>query len=264
MKAIGIDIGHLTTKAVIMEDGELLGTAVVPSAEEAERSARAALKEAAKAAGLDTKDRLFVVTTGTEAKEVSFSHKQKSLTTCLARGVARELPGVRLVVNVGAESSTIVRINERGRVTDWANHDKCAAGTGLFLQQMAKLLEMPIEEMAASSIRAERGADITPTCAVFAESEVISHVHRVPPTPREEIARGIFESVVSRLMSMAKRIGISREVTITGGVALNLGLVKALETELGFNVLVGARPQLTAAFGAAVLAQESIEKGMTP
>jgi predicted CoA-substrate-specific enzyme activase len=265
MKAIGIDIGHLTTKSVVMEeDGTVLGTAVVPSAEEPERSARAALKEAARAAGRSSRDGFFLVTTGTEAKEVSFSHKQKSLTTCLARGVARELPAARLVVDVGAESSTIVRINERGRVTDWANHDKCAAGTGIFLQQMAKLLEMSLEEMAAVSVTAAKGADITPTCAVFAESEVISHIHRVPPTPRDEIARGIFESVVSRLMSMAKRIGVSREVAVTGGVALNAGLVKALEREFGFPVLVGESPQLTAAAGAAVLALESIEKGMAP
>ncbi len=264
MKAVGIDIGHLTTKAVVMESGAVLAEAVTPSAEEAGLSARAALDEACKSIGLNLDGDAYIVATGNEAKEVSFSHAAKSLTTCLARGVARELPAARLVIDVGAESSTVVRINERGRVTDWANHDKCAAGTGLFLTQMAKLLEMPVEEMAAVSIGAAKGADITPTCAVFAESEVISHIHRVPPTPRDEIALGIFESVVSRLMSMAKRVGISREVAVTGGVALNAGLVKALEKELGFPVLVGEQPQLIAATGAAVLAQESLDKGRTP
>lgn len=264
MKAVGIDIGHLTTKAVVTESGAVLAAAVVPSAEEAEKSARAALDEACRTAGLSLEGDAFIVATGNEAKEVAFSHGQKSLTTCLARGVSRELPAARLVIDVGAESSTVVRINERGRVTDWANHDKCAAGTGLFLTQMAKLLEMPLEEMAAVSIGAARGADITPTCAVFAESEVISHIHRVPPTPRDEIALGIFKSVVSRLMSMAKRVGVSREVAVTGGVALNKGLVRALEKELGFPVLVGERPQLTVAYGAAVLAQESLDKGMAP
>jgi predicted CoA-substrate-specific enzyme activase len=260
MKAVGIDIGHLTTKAVVMENGAVLAAAVVPSAEEAQLSARAALD----ATSLSLDGDAYIVATGNEAKQVSSSHGQKSLTTCLARGVSREFSDARLVIDVGAESSTVVRLNDRGRVTDWANHDKCAAGTGLFLTQMAKLLEMPVEEMAAVSIGAAQGADITPTCAVFAESEVISHIHRVPPTPRDEIALGIFESVVSRLMSMAKRVGVTREVAVTGGVALNKGLVKALEKELGFEVLVGEQPELTAATGAAILAQEALDRGMKP
>lgn len=264
MKAIGIDIGHLTTKVVIMDNGRELGSAVVSSGENAESSARTALDEACQLASLSPQDDAFIVATGNNAKEVAFSHQHKALTTCLARGTARELPEARMVIDIGAESSTVVKLNERGRVTDWANHDKCAAGTGLFLEQMAKLLEMPLAAMAEISLTAEKGADITPTCAVFAESEVISHIHRVPPTPREEIVLGIYQSVVSRIMSMCKRVGITREITVTGGVALNTGLVKALEQELGFGLLVAEKPVFLAAAGAAVLARESLDKGMTP
>ncbi len=260
-KAIGIDIGSLTTKAVIMENGSVLASALVPSGDEAETSARAALDEATRLAGISLNGDACIVTTGLNAKEITFKDQQKAITTCLARGVAYRLPSARLIVDIGAESSTVVKINDRGRVADWANHDKCAAGTGLFLQQMAKLMEVPLQEMAEISLNAEKGADITPTCAVFAESEVISHIHRVPPTPKAEIALGIFDSVVSRIMSMCKRVGIAREVAMTGGVALNRGIVHALERELGFGVLIAEEPQFVAAAGAAVLAQEAIDKG---
>ena len=260
-KAIGIDIGSLTTKAVIMENGAVLASALVPSGDEAETSARAALDEALRLASIPPDGDACIVTTGLNSKEITFKDQQKAITTCLARGVARSLPTARLIVDIGAESSTVVKINDRARVADWANHDKCAAGTGLFLEAMAKIIELPIAEMAELSLTAAKGADITPTCAVFAESEVISHIHRVPPTPKAEIALGIFDSVVSRIMSMCKRVGITREVAVTGGVALNRGIIHALERELGFDVLIADDPLFVAAAGAAVLAQEAIDKG---
>jgi len=117
--------------------------------------------------------------------------------------------------------------------------------------------------MAALSLEAEGRADITSTCAVFAESEVISHVHREPPTPKEDIVAGIYYSVVSRVISLCKRIGIERDVAVTGGVGLNKGLVKILEDELGLGILVPEQPQLVAALGAAVVAQENIDKGVS-
>jgi len=122
---------------------------------------------------------------------------------------------------------------------------------------------MPLEEMSKLSLQAKSRADITSTCAVFAESEVISHVHREPPTPKEEIIAGIYFSVVSRIISLCKRIGIEQDVAAIGGVVLNRGLVKILEEELGFGVLVPEAPQLVAALGAAVIAQENIEKGFS-
>jgi (R)-2-hydroxyacyl-CoA dehydratese activating ATPase len=166
-----------------------------------------------------------------------------------------------MVIDIGAETSTIVKINERGRVNDWGNQDKCAAGTGIFLGQMAKLMLLPLEKMSELSLQAKEAADITNTCAVFAESEVISHIHRDPPTPMENVIAGIFASTVSRLMVICKRVGIQKEVAACGGVALSRGIIKQLEKELGFGVLVPEEPQTVAALGAAILAQESIEKG---
>ena len=161
---------------------------------------------------------------------------------------------------MGAESSTVIKVNERGRISDWANHDKCAAGTGIFLQQMAKLMQIPIEEMAELSLQANSKADISSTCAVFAESEVISHVHREPPTPKADIVAGIYFSVMSRVISLCKRIGIEKDVAAVGGVALNRGLVKILEEELGVSVMVPPTAQLVVALGAAIIAKENMEK----
>jgi len=262
MRTLGIDVGSLTTKAVILADNDILASTIIVSGDEAELSARAAVEEVLNKAGLTFDNDLYVVSTGVGGKLVSFSQQQKAITTCLARGTHYLFPAARMIIDMGAESSTIIKINERGRVTDWANHDKCAAGTGVFLQQMAKLMKMPLAEMSELSFQASSWPDISSTCAVFAESEVISHVHREPPTPMEEIAAGIYFSVVSRIVSLSKRIGIEKDVTAVGGVALNSGLIRILQEELGVGVLVPNNPQIVAALGAAIIARENIEKGI--
>jgi len=261
MKALGIDVGSLTTKAVIIDNDVILACSIVHSADEVESSAKAAMEEALNLAGVSSTNDLYFVSTGVGGKYVSFSHKKKTITTCLARGISCLVPSARTTIDMGAESSTVIKVNERGHLIDWVNHDKCAAGTGVFLQQMAKLMQMPVEEMSKLSLQAKSKADISGTCAVFAESEVISHVHRDPPTPKEEIIAGIHFSVVSRIISLCKRIGIERDVSVVGGVALNTGLVKIMEEEMGFRILVPERPQIVAALGAAVIARENIEKG---
>jgi len=262
MKALGIDIGSLTTKAVILDDSRIIASSVIATGEEAEQSARAAVGEVLKQAGLKLDGGVAIVSTGVSIKDLFPGQQSKSLTTCLARGIYRLFPSVRTSIDMGAESSTVIRVNERGRLNDWVNQDKCAAGTGIFLQQMARLMQIPLVEMAMLSLQAKGRADISSTCAVFAESEVISHVHREPPTPKEDIVAGIYYSVVSRVVSLCKRIGIERDVAVTGGVALNRGLVKILEGELGLAVLVPEKPQLVAALGAAVVAQGNIERGI--
>ena len=263
MRTLGIDIGSLTTKAVVLADDGIVTSVVIMSGDEAEESARLAMEQALSGAGMGQGSELCIVTTGTGGKSVSFSQEQKATTTCLARGARFLFPTTRMVIDMGAESSSVLRLNERGRVSDSAGQDKCAAGTGIFLQQMAKLMQMPLEEMSALSSRAKGRASITNTCAVFAESEVISHVHRDPPTPKEDIIAGIYYSVVSRIMTLCKRVGIERDVAVVGGVALNTGLVAVLEKELGFEVMVPDAPQIVSALGAAILARESVEKALS-
>lgn len=259
MKALGIDIGSLNTKVVILGDHDVLSSVIVSSGDEPEPAAREAIDKALTQANLSFND-LYIVSTGIGGKSISFSQQQKAITTCLARGTSYILPSARMTIDMGAESTTVVKLNQRGRVTDWTTHDKCAAGTGIFLQQMAILMQMSLEEMAVLSLNAGSAADITSTCAVFAESEVISHVHRDPPTPKEEIAAGIYQSVVSRVTALCKRIGIEKDVAIVGGVAHNRGIVNALEKGLHFELLVPDKPQWVGAIGAAILAQESLER----
>ena len=254
MKAAGLDIGSLTTKAVLLDGDKIASSVIIASGEEAESTARDAVVQL----GCNGATDVYVVSTGIGGKSISLGKQQKSITTCLARGIHNLFPAARMLIDLGAESISIIKINDRGRISDWLGHDKCAAGTGIFLQQMAKLMQMPLEEMATISLKAKGAAEITSTCAVFAESEVISHVHRDPPTPREEIVAGIYSSLVSRVMALAKRVGIEKEVAVSGGVALNTGLIKALEKELGFAVLVPEKPQLVAALGAAIIAGENI------
>ena len=250
MKTLGIDIGSLNVKAVVLGDGNILGADIGTPGDDIEAGARTVLKTASDRAGISL-DSLPLVATGVGAKQVSFTPQQKSVTTCLARGIRHLFPSARLAIDMGAESTTVIKINQKGRLADWANHDKCASGTGLFLQQMSKLMGMPLEEMSRLSLKTKSPADITSTCAVFAESEVISHIHRDPPTPMEDIIAGIYYSIVSRIMSLCKRVGIEKDVAVAGGVALNDGLVKVLEKELGFEVLRPESPQNVAALGAA-------------
>jgi (R)-2-hydroxyacyl-CoA dehydratese activating ATPase len=259
MKALGLDMGSLNVKAVILDGSGPLASTLMPAGEGSEATARLAVDEVIKKAGL-TADGWYIVSTGIGGKAVTFSQQQKAMTTCLARGVHHLFPTAHLVIDMGAETSTILKVNDRGRVTDWAGQDKCAAGTGMFLQAMSKVMQVNLEEMAEFSLRAKKRADITGTCAVFAESEVISHIHRVPPTPKEEIIAGIHASMVSRVMGLLKRLGIEREVAVVGGVARNRGLIDILEKELGFKVLVPENPEMVAALGAAILAKEGIEK----
>jgi (R)-2-hydroxyacyl-CoA dehydratese activating ATPase len=260
MQAVGIDIGSQTTKAIIYNGNGSFASVIALSGDDPEISAKGAIEELLKKSGTNLND-TYITATGVGSRAFSRANQQKGITTCLARGISHINPNIRLAIDIGAESTTIIKVNERGKLSDYANHDKCAAGTGLFIQQMAKLMKMSMEEMSRSSLSAKNRAEISNTCAVFAESEVISHVHRVPPTPKEEIIAGIFSGVVSRIMTLCKRVGIKQEVSVVGGVALNVGLVHIIEEELGFTVIIPGEPQTVSALGAALLSREAIEKG---
>ena len=265
MIAVGLDAGSLSTKAVVMDGGGILASAVVQSSDSAEASARTALDQALAKAGLGRDREAYVVSTGAGGKAVSFSRQSKAITTCLARGVHFLLPEARTAIDMGAETITVVRINERGRVSDYGNQDKCAAGTGIFLQQMARVLRLSMDEMSGVAAGARGRVEITGTCAVFAESEVISHIHRDPPTPVEDIVAGIYRSMVCRVMAQLQRLGVKREVAVTGGVAANRGLVGILDEEVGrilgeeaSRILVPPSPELAGAIGAALIARETM------
>ncbi len=257
MLPLGLDIGSQSTKGVILEDGRVLASVVIPSDDEAEISAKKVIEEISSHLGANGD--FYIVSTGMGGKGVTSARQQKAITTCLARGVHFLFPTARMAIDMGMESSTVVKVSEMGRLLDWANHDKCASGTGIFLQQMAKLMQVSLEEMSDLSLQAKSRAEISSTCAIFAESEVISHVHRVPPTPRDEIVAGIYYSVVSRTVSLCKRMGIQKDIAACGGVSLNKGIIKLLEKELNLEVLIPEDPQIVGALGAAIIARDNMD-----
>lgn len=251
MPAAGIDVGSLTTKAVILDDGRILGRSIVLSSEEAEVTARKALEEALKQAELPWEQLTSIVATGSGRKFITFAPKQKTSISCLAKGINLVCPSVRTLFDVGAETSSVLRLSPKGLVEDSVGHDRCASGTGVFLEAMARLMMMPLEDFAQLSLTATRRAEVSTMCAIFAEQEVISHVHRVPPTPKNEIIAGIHGSMAVRLTGLGKRIGIKADAALTGGVARNVGFARALEEEIKMSLIVPEEAQLVAAIGAA-------------
>ncbi|NQT48343.1 MAG: 2-hydroxyglutaryl-CoA dehydratase [Chloroflexi bacterium] len=261
MLVVGLDMGHLTTKVVVLKDDDILASTILMAAEEGEIEAMRALELALEGTGFADSDIEYMVATGAGRKSVPFAQKQRATASCLARGINRMFPSVRTVIDVGAETSIAVRVNEKGGLDDSASNERCASGTGVFLEAMAtRLLHMSLEEMAQRSLLAEGVAEVSNMCAIFAEQEVISHVHREPPTPMNDIIAGIHASMATRVGGMAKRIGVREDVAFTGGVAKNIGFVKTMKDNLGIKLIIPEEPQLVAALGAAYAAREEVTK----
>lgn len=252
----GLDMGNLTTKVVILRDNEVLSQGIITSVDEGDARARKVIEVALQHSGCGPSEVAYIVATGAGRKSVSLAQKQRAPGSCFARGIGRLFPTVRTVIDVGAETCTAVRVNERGGADDSVSNERCASGTGVFLETMAKLMQMSLEEMARASLLAEGKAEITNMCAIFAEQEVISHIHRDPPTPKNDIIAGIHASMATRVGGLAKRAGLKGEVAVTGGVARNIGFVRALEQNLGIMLKVPDEPELVAALGAACIARE--------
>jgi len=255
MIVAGIDVGSLSTKVVVMQDDEILSANTLTTGEEAAVMAEKTLNQALRKANISFDQLENIVATGYGRKSVPFTDKSKSEMMCHARGAYWLFPSARTVIDIGAESVKVIRLNENGGVEDFAGNDKCAAGTGIFLDTMAKAMEVPIEEVGEISLKYKERAQISSMCAVFAESEVVSHVHR--GTPRNDILAGIHESIAERIFGMSNRVGIKEDVVITGGVAKNIGMIKALEEKFGVKVYVPEDPEIIGAFGAALIARDS-------
>ena len=255
MAVAGIDMGSQSTKVVILEGERILAAVTLKTGESAKTEAHYAMDEALRHANLNLEDLQGVVATGTGRMNAPFAQKQRSTASCLARGARFLYPRARTVVDAGAESSTAIRLSADGAVEDTATNDKCAGGSGAFLDNMSQMLRIPLADMGAESLKATRAEKIANKCAVFAESEVISLVHRVPPVLVADILAGIHESMVDRLFALAQRVGMQPDVVMSGGVARDIGVVRAMEARLGKPVSVPQDPQTVGALGAALFAQ---------
>ena len=254
----GIDLGSLTAKAAIIENGELISHIVMPTGYNSIEISNKVIDECLKKTNLSREDIAFIVSTGYGRVNVPFAQKQVTEITCHARGASYIFPNAKTVIDIGGQDSKAMSIDERGRVKDFVMNEKCAAGTGRFLEVMAHALEVDLDAFGNLSLTSEDPAKISSMCTVFAESEVISQIAK--GLPKKDIIAGIHDAITSRVVSMARRVPIVDEVVLTGGVSKNIGVVKALEKNLGHEIHISELSQIAGALGAAILAKETKEK----
>ena len=252
MITAGIDIGSISTKAALLSDGKLLGTRLIFTGYNAEAAGRTVFEELLNDLGLERSAVRRVISTGYGRNSVKFVDKAVTEITCHGMGAYYLDPGARSIIDIGGQDSKVIVIDGKGKVKNFAMNDKCAAGTGRFLEVMARALEVDLEVFGSLSLKAGSPSKISSLCTVFAESEVISLISR--GEHRENIIAGIHESIASRVAAMANRVGVVSPVVMTGGVAKNTGVVKALEKKLGMPIRVSEYAQVNGAIGAAVLA----------
>ncbi|HIE52243.1 MAG TPA: 2-hydroxyglutaryl-CoA dehydratase [Armatimonadetes bacterium] len=256
MITAGVDVGALSTEVVIMGDGgRLLASSILPTGANSERAAERAMREALTQAGLRLENLDRIVATGYGRVRVPFAHQQVTEITCHARGAVYFFPRTRTVIDVGGQDSKVIRVSPRGKPVDFAMNDKCAAGTGRFLEVMARALEVDLESLGELSAQSRNEITISSMCTVFAESEVVSLIAQ--GTPKEDIIRGLHNSIADRILTLAHRVGVEREVSMSGGVAKNRGVVRAISEKLGLPLNVPREPQIVGALGAALLALEA-------
>jgi len=259
MLIAGIDIGSGTTKAVLVDgDGTVRGRGLLRTKADFEKVTREALGAARQDAGAAESDVAYVATTGLGRYAVPFRDIQITDLTCGARGAATLVPSTRFVLDIGAQCSRAIKLRDGGKVKEFHMNEKCAAGSGGFLERAAKYLEVSLADIGPLSLGAGQPQPISSVCAVLAESEIINHVSEGVSV--ENILRGIHNSLADRALSLLKRVGLDGEVTLIGGVALQAGMVAALRDKLGGPVHVPDAPQFTTALGAAVLGLQRFRK----
>jgi len=251
----GVDVGSATTKAVLVDaDGAVLGQALLASGGNLSAAAEQALSGALCQAGLTADAVQALIATGYGRENVAGRTKTVTEITCHARGAYALNREVRSVIDIGGQDSKAIALDARGMIKKFEMNDKCAAGTGRFLEVMARTLEVDLNEVGPVALTADAAARISSTCTVFAESEVISLLAQGQSVAR--ILAGLCEAIAQRVNSLATRVGMTPKVMMTGGVARNAGVVRSLEKAIGMPVIVPEAPQIVGALGAALIARD--------
>ena len=256
MYTLGIDIGSTTSKCVILEDGKMIRAMSLVTAGTGTNGPAQAYEQVLQSAGLTQADLDYVVATGYGRKTYEAADAQMSELTCHAKGVYFQNPKCRTIIDIGGQDAKVIRLNENGGIADFVMNDKCAAGTGRFLDVMAGLLQMPVSDLQKYALAAKEPVRISSTCTVFAESEVISQLSQ--NVDMANLVAGICNSVASRTAALAKRAGIREMVCMSGGVAQNHGVLSALSRELDVPVVEVEYAQYMGALGAAIAAYEKV------
>ena len=251
----GVDIGSTMTKVVIVS-GDQETALIGPTGPEHRKLANRVMQQALDQAGIAISDVSYIIATGYGRINVPFADRQVTEITCHAKGLSSLLPSARTVVDIGGQDSKGIRI-ENGKIVDFVMNDKCAAGTGRFLEIIAEALGVPLEKLGEVSLAAEKPAVIGNMCTVFAEQEVTSQLACGESVPN--LVAGIHQAIAGRIFALVSKLKIKQDVAITGGGAKNIGLIKALEAKFGYPVLVPEEPLLTGALGAALVGREMFE-----
>ncbi len=252
--AVGLDVGSTSSKAVVLDGtGAFIADTVVGVGAGTSGPARA-LSESLSQAGIDISQVSALCATGYGRKTVENATMETSELSCHAKGAARLFPEAHTVIDIGGQDAKVLRLDDRGTLQDFVMNDKCAAGTGRFLDVMARIVELDVSGLAKAAEQATSPAKISSTCTVFAESEVISKL--ATGVGIADIVAGVHQSVADRVAGLARRLGIKEKVAMTGGVALNSGVVAAMEGLLGTDIMTSSKSQLCGAYGAALFALE--------
>ena len=253
----GVDIGSTMTKAVIMNDSDIVASFISISGAQHRKLADRVMKQVLEKAAITLKDITCIVATGYGRINVPFADKQKTEIACHARGVIHLFPTAKSIVDIGGQDSKAIKVKD-GRVVDFVMNDKCAAGTGRFLDVIAETLGLEIEEMSQMAFESKSFVKISNICTVFAEQEVSDKLSQ--GVPLNELVAGIHESMAASVYRIAKRLVLEKDLVVTGGGAKNKGLVKILSEKFGFPVLIPPNPLLTGAIGAALYGKDFFEK----
>lgn len=248
----GVDLGSTTAKVVIVEEG-IRARVLGPTGAEHRRTANRTMAEALEQAGVSLEDLEYIVATGYGRINVPFADRQITEISCHARGVVHFFPEAAGIIDIGGQDSKGIKLSQ-GRVVDFVMNDKCAAGTGRFLEVIAEALGLRVEEIGPLSLKAGRAARISNVCTVFAEQEVVGQL--AGGAPVAEILAGLHEAIAGRISAMFARLKMQGRLVITGGGALNVGLVKALRDKMGQDLTTTPLAQFAGAVGAAMLAKD--------
>ena len=254
----GIDIGSTMTKVVLMDTTDRILSAIKgPTGPEHRQLANEVMRMALEQANLQLDDIAYIIATGYGRVNVPFADDQITELSCHARGVSSLFPNARTAIDIGGQDAKCMKI-EKGKLVDFVMDDKCAAGTGRFLEVTAATLGIRLEDMGNISLQSTKKIQISNLCTIFAQQEVVALLSRGEKL--EDIIAGLHDALASRVASLARRLKVEPDVVLTGGVAKNIGMVKAMKESLGCELLVPEEPLLTGAIGAAILAKENYMK----
>ncbi len=260
--AAGVDVGSTQTKAVIVDDNsgvKILASALVDTGANVQKAAENGFLAACRQAGLRPQQVGFVVGTGYGRYKILFGNAQMTEISCHARGAHFLHPDTRTVIDMGGQDSKAISIGEQGNVLDFVMNDKCAAGTGRFLANAADVLGVPLDFIGPLSLKGKSPVKITTVCTVFVESDILSYLAQGKKP--EDILSGVHLAIARRTASLARRVPVEPVISMTGGVSLNIGMVRALEQVLGVNLQVSPQAHFAGAIGAALFALEKMDQG---